>query len=507
LPRNGSGTYSLPAGNPVVTGTTISSTVQNTTMSDVATALTNSIAKDGQTTPTANLPMGGFKFTNLGAGTAATDSANLGQIQAEAFVLLGGVSGTDTLTATTSPVTAAYASGQRYVLIPTGNNTTAVTIDINSLGPKALTKQGATALVAGDLITGVVYYITYDGTRFQVLNPSTLSTSSTQGGSMINGALSTTVSSNALTVAIKTSSGADPSASSPVLVPFLNQTGGYSIVSIAGAFSVTVPSTATLGTFSGIESFIDIVLFDDAPAFRLGVINRSLPVNFGDDVTASSTTISAGADNAGVYYTGVAGVTNKQMTVLGYVVSTQATAGTWASAPSVVSMVDSIYNKKNGAWSFPYASVGTGATLDITIPSGAKHIDWNFSALSTNGTSAIIIQGGDAGGVQNSGYNGNVSSLSTAVSTSGMSSGFQLVTSMVAADAYSMKASIDINESGGTSLLNFNGSAARGTAGDSLHVSQGDKTLSSSPLTTLRCTTVGGVNIFDGGLHAYTVYF
>jgi len=49
LARNGSGTYSLVAGNPVVTGTTISSTTHNNTMVDVATALTNSTDKDGQT--------------------------------------------------------------------------------------------------------------------------------------------------------------------------------------------------------------------------------------------------------------------------------------------------------------------------------------------------------------------------------------------------------------------------------------------------------------------------
>lgn len=80
MPRNGSGTYSLPAGNPVVTGTTISSTTQNTTMTDVQNALTQSIASDGQTTPTANLPMGGFKHTGQGAGTATGDSVRWEQL-------------------------------------------------------------------------------------------------------------------------------------------------------------------------------------------------------------------------------------------------------------------------------------------------------------------------------------------------------------------------------------------------------------------------------------------
>lgn len=82
MARNGSGTYSLPSGNPVVTGTVISSTWANTTLSDIATALTASIAKDGQTTPTANLPMGGYKLTGLAAGTATGDSVRYDEFSA-----------------------------------------------------------------------------------------------------------------------------------------------------------------------------------------------------------------------------------------------------------------------------------------------------------------------------------------------------------------------------------------------------------------------------------------
>ena len=80
MSRNGSGTYSLPAGNPVVTGTTISSSWANTTLSDIATALTGSVASDGQTTMTGNLQMGSNKITGLAAGTASTDAVNYGQL-------------------------------------------------------------------------------------------------------------------------------------------------------------------------------------------------------------------------------------------------------------------------------------------------------------------------------------------------------------------------------------------------------------------------------------------
>ncbi len=62
MPRNGSGTYSLPAGNPVVTGTVISSTVHNNTMSDLETEMTNSVDKDGQTVLTGALDFNGNKI-------------------------------------------------------------------------------------------------------------------------------------------------------------------------------------------------------------------------------------------------------------------------------------------------------------------------------------------------------------------------------------------------------------------------------------------------------------
>ena len=95
MSRNGSGTYTLPAGNPVVTGTTISSTWANTSLSDIATALTQSLAKDGQTVPTANIPMGSFKITGLGAPTTAGDAlaygSSLGAVTATTGTFSGNV--------------------------------------------------------------------------------------------------------------------------------------------------------------------------------------------------------------------------------------------------------------------------------------------------------------------------------------------------------------------------------------------------------------------------------
>lgn len=80
MSRNGSGTYTLPAGNPVVTGTSVASTWANTTMTDLANALTDSVAADGQTTMTGNLKMGSNKITGLADGTLVTDGVSKGQM-------------------------------------------------------------------------------------------------------------------------------------------------------------------------------------------------------------------------------------------------------------------------------------------------------------------------------------------------------------------------------------------------------------------------------------------
>jgi hypothetical protein len=75
MSRNGSGTYTLPAGNPVVTGTTITSSWANTTMQNIADGLTQSVASDGQTPMSGALNMATNKITSLGTPTASTDAA------------------------------------------------------------------------------------------------------------------------------------------------------------------------------------------------------------------------------------------------------------------------------------------------------------------------------------------------------------------------------------------------------------------------------------------------
>lgn len=166
---NGAGTFLINStGQPVVAGTTITASAFNALTADIATGLTTALCKDGQSTATANLPMGGFKLTGLAAGTAANDSVRLAQTQGNVASYLSGVAGIDTLTASASPTLTAYATGQLFWFIAGANNTGAVTLNIDSIGAKAITR-GTTALAANDIVNGAVVQVCYDGTQFQLL--------------------------------------------------------------------------------------------------------------------------------------------------------------------------------------------------------------------------------------------------------------------------------------------------------------------------------------------------
>jgi hypothetical protein len=80
LSFNGSGVFVInTSGQPVVTGSVISSTAFNALTADLATGLSTTITKDGQSTPTANIPWGGFKITGLGTPTTTGDALAFGR--------------------------------------------------------------------------------------------------------------------------------------------------------------------------------------------------------------------------------------------------------------------------------------------------------------------------------------------------------------------------------------------------------------------------------------------
>jgi hypothetical protein len=159
-------------------------------------------------------------------------------------------------------------------------------------------------------------------------------------GLVENLTITTSRAGNAETIAIKTLAGTDPSPTDPVRIAFNTTTGGFEVLELTTALSLTISSGSTLGATSGQPFRVWLVVFNDAGTLRLGFIKCALSdgvYGLQDNVLESSTAEggSGGADSAGVIYTGTA-VTSKMMRVLGYLEYTLTTAGTWDTAPSLV---------------------------------------------------------------------------------------------------------------------------------------------------------------------------
>jgi hypothetical protein len=170
MPYNGSGSFSAPGASfPAVSGALIESAKYNAVVNDIATGLSTAIAKDGQTTVTANLPMAGYRHTGVGNAVSRTDYAAAGQVQDSAFTWAGTAGGTaDAITLTLTPAISAYAAGQSFTYKSSASaNTGAMTVNINGVGAKAIQKNAA-ALAAGDHAASSWFRITYDGAAFQL---------------------------------------------------------------------------------------------------------------------------------------------------------------------------------------------------------------------------------------------------------------------------------------------------------------------------------------------------
>ena len=142
----------------------------------------------------------------------------------------------------------------------------------------------------------------------------------------------------------------------------------------------------------------------------------------------------------------------------------------------------------------------SGTSIDFTsIPSWVKRITFNYSGLSTSGTSVPIIQIGDSGGVETSGYLGATMRFVAGGSggTAAFTTGVGLVESLVATDVIHGAVVLYLQDSstntwvatvaGGASAL-----AAIGYSGGA------SKSLSAT-LDRVRLTTVGGADTFDAG--------
>jgi hypothetical protein len=145
-------------------------------LDDIATELTNSIAADGQTSPSAALKMNGFNHTNVGAATALTHYARLTEVIDQDHIYYVDSGSANTYAITPSPAIAAYEEGQRFVFRAANASSGASTLNVNGLGAIAIQTNDGSALITNSIVAGGYYEVTYDANatpdRWVLTSPS-----------------------------------------------------------------------------------------------------------------------------------------------------------------------------------------------------------------------------------------------------------------------------------------------------------------------------------------------
>ena len=154
-----------------------------------------------------------------------------------------------------------------------------------------------------------------------------------------NLAITTAVGSSALTIALKTKAGTDPTSSDPIRVSFRHATltnGNFQLRTISGALSLVISSGSTLGQVDAQPSRIWVYLIDNAGTPELAVSHS----RYGEDQLVSTTAEggAGAADSATVIYSASAR-SNVAIRCIGFIDNTQTTAGTWASAGSQIQLM------------------------------------------------------------------------------------------------------------------------------------------------------------------------
>ena len=136
---------------------------------DVADGLENCVTKDGQNSPSANLPMNSKKHTGVADAVAETEYAAYGQLLAlvSPFVGATNVGGTATaITLTPTPAITSYTTGKGFSFFIELANTGPVTVAVSGLAAVGLRRSDGTSFTANDLRVGRHVGAVYNGQHF-----------------------------------------------------------------------------------------------------------------------------------------------------------------------------------------------------------------------------------------------------------------------------------------------------------------------------------------------------
>jgi hypothetical protein len=184
---------------------------------------------------------------------------------------------------------------------------------------------------------------------------------------------------------------------------------------------------------------------------------------------------------------GTAGITTPAIPSGGPIAGT---TGTFSGAVQASGVASNLYPLVSGT----LVNTTSGTSFDFTgIPSWVKRITVMFGGVSTNGSSPVIVQIGDSGGIETTGYGSGAYSYNSG-------------TSVNPTNGYAIDEGFGgtAQSRNGTYILTLLGDNAWSgfgiTSNPGVTSSAGSKTLTGGPLDRLRITTVNGTDAFDSGV-------
>jgi hypothetical protein len=284
------------------------------------------------------------------------------------------------------PVTSTLVLGLGYTI--TNNSSGVLTVQSSGLNDIVSVPAKATVKVVCILISGTTaasWSYSFEGSsNIPYLDLNNISAS---------------VASNALTVTLN-----------PCTINFRSSTltSGTTLTrAVPTAITLTVSSGSTLGTTSGVESRLAVVAIDNAGTVELAIVNSKVYGALYEEVLISTTAEggSGGADSGSVFYS-TSARTSVAFRVIGFITSTQSTAGTWASTPSNVSG-NSVIDPGFITTIVPSSFDAIGSILTVANYSTSNLVPSNTIAGSsllyvtafTNTDQNIVLEGSIASGI------------------------------------------------------------------------------------------------------------